>query len=130
MLSEYAGLPQDKILEAPVAVVTSRFHLRRAERLADRMGFTDIKGVASKTPVLKIPHAYVREICAYVKLNLRILLRGVDVEIVPVSVFEHLNHYREHPDFALRALSLRHPLVEEYQYFLNLIEGNLAFVFH
>lgn len=76
MLSDYTGLPQSKILESPVAVVTSRFHLRRAERLADRMGFTDIKGVASKTPILKIPHAYVREVCAYIKLNLRILLTG------------------------------------------------------
>jgi len=76
MLSEYTGLPKSKILESSLAVVTSHFHLRRAERLAERMGFTDIKGIASKIPVLKIPHTYVREICAYLKLNLRILLTG------------------------------------------------------
>lgn len=81
MLSDYTALPQSKILESPVAVVTSRFHLRRAELLAERMGFTNIKGISSKTPVLKIPHTYVREICAYIKLNLRILLTGKPARI-------------------------------------------------
>ena len=76
MLAEYKGVSVEEILETPTAVVTSRFHLRRAERLASRMGFTNIKGIPSPCPAIYVPHNYVREICAYVKLNLRILLTG------------------------------------------------------
>ncbi len=76
MLAEYKGVSVEEILETPTAVVTSRFHLRRAERLASRMGFTNIKGIPSPCPAIYVPHDYVREICAYVKLNLRILLTG------------------------------------------------------
>lgn len=76
MLSDFTEKTQDQILESPIAVVTSHFHLRRAERLANRMGFTNIHGVSSKIPAINVPHTYVREICAYIKLNLRILLTG------------------------------------------------------
>jgi uncharacterized SAM-binding protein YcdF (DUF218 family) len=76
MLAEYKGVSVQEILETPTAVVTSRFHLRRSERLARRMGFTNVKGIAAKCPAIYVPHCYVREICAYVKLNLRILLTG------------------------------------------------------
>ena len=76
MLADYEGLSQQEILDSRIAVVTSYFHLRRAERLARRMGFTCIKGVGSKTAPLNILHTYVREICAYIKLNLRIMLTG------------------------------------------------------
>lgn len=76
MLAEYKGVSVEEILETPTAVVTSRFHLRRAERLASRMGFTNIKGIPSPCPAIYVPHNYVREICAYVKLNMRILLTG------------------------------------------------------
>ncbi len=76
MLAEYKGVSVEEILETPTAVVTSRFHLRRSERLAHRMGFTNIKGIPAKCPAIYVPHNYVREICAYVKLNLRILLTG------------------------------------------------------
>ncbi len=76
ILAEYKGVSVKEILETPTAVVTSRFHLRRAERLASRMGFTNIKGIPSPCPAIYVPHDYVREICAYVKLNMRILLTG------------------------------------------------------
>lgn len=76
MLAEFKGQSIQEVLETPTAVVTSRFHLRRSERLARRMGFKNIKGIPAACPVIYIPHNYVREICAYVKLNLRILLTG------------------------------------------------------
>ena len=76
MLSEYRGVSVQEILEMPTVVVTSRYHLRRSERLARRMGFTNIKGIGSACQAVYVPHSYVREICAYVKLNLRILLTG------------------------------------------------------
>ena len=76
MLADFEGVSQQQILDSRIAVVTSYFHLRRAERLAKRMGFTKIKGIGSKTSPINVPHCYVREICAYIKLNLRILLTG------------------------------------------------------
>ena len=82
MLADFEGLSQQQILDSRIAVVTSYFHLRRAERLAKRMGFTCIKGVGSKTPPLNVLHTYVREICAYIKLNARILLTGQPKKIV------------------------------------------------
>ncbi len=74
MLAEYKGMSVSEVLETPTAVVTSRFHLRRSERLARRMGFKNIKGIPAACPAIYVPHNYVREICAYVKLNVRILL--------------------------------------------------------
>ena len=76
MLSEYRGVDVQQVLNMPTVVVTSRYHLRRSERLARRMGFTNIKGIGARCPAIYVPHSYVREICAYVKLNLRILLTG------------------------------------------------------
>jgi len=76
MLAEYKNVTQQEILNSRILVVTSDFHMRRAQRLAARMGFTNIKGLVSKTPAFKVPHCYVREICAYIKLNMRIILTG------------------------------------------------------
>ena len=76
MLSDYKGVSTKEILNMPTVVVTSRFHLRRSERLAHRMGFKNIKGIPAACPAIYIPHSYIREICAYVKLNARILLTG------------------------------------------------------
>lgn len=74
ILSKETGKTTQEILDSKIVVVTSNFHLRRAERLASRMGFSDIKGVGSRLPWIYVPHMYVREICAYLKLNLRILI--------------------------------------------------------
>ena len=76
MLAEYRGVSIQEVLDMPTAVVTSNYHLRRSERLARRMGFTNIKGIPAACPAIYVPHSYVREICAYVKLNFRILLTG------------------------------------------------------
>ncbi len=76
LLSESREMSLQEVLETSTVVVTSRFHLRRAERLARRMGFTNVKGIGAACPAIYVPHNYVREICAYVKLNLRILLTG------------------------------------------------------
>ena len=76
ILAENQNVPQSQILESDVLIVTSFFHLARAQRLARRMGFTKITGLGTKTPVIKVLDCYCREICAYIKLNLRILLTG------------------------------------------------------
>lgn len=64
------------ILQSRIIVVTSDFHLARALRIAKRIGFTNVTGLCAKTPLILIPNLYVREIAAYIKLNLRILLTG------------------------------------------------------
>ena len=76
LLAEYKHTTVQEIINTPTALVSTNYHLRRAELLAHRMGFTKIKGIPSGCPAIYIPHSYVREICAYVKLNLRILLTG------------------------------------------------------
>lgn len=76
MLAEHKGMTYAEVLLTPTLIVTSRFHLRRSQRLARRMGFTNIKGIPAACPPVYVLHNYVREICAYVKLNLRILLTG------------------------------------------------------
>src|SRR5574344_662035 len=65
-----------EVLTQPIIIVTSNFHLRRAERLASRIGFTQVYGLSAPTPALFVLNCYCREICSYVKLNLRILLTG------------------------------------------------------
>lgn len=76
MLADYSGKSTQEILNSDIAVVTSYFHLRRAERLAARLGFTSIKGIGSSCEKIKTLHVYVREICSYIKLDLRIMLTG------------------------------------------------------
>lgn len=73
ILSEYSGKSISEILNSPITVITNDFHIARAERLAKRMGFTNIYGKCAKTPILFRPNVYSREILCYVKLNLRIL---------------------------------------------------------
>ena len=81
MLAEYAGVSKAEILESRIVVVSSYYHLRRAERLADRMGFENVWGYGAKCAPVLVPMSYVREICAYIKLNLRILLTGKPARI-------------------------------------------------
>lgn len=76
MLANERNVSKSEILNSEIVVVTTTFHLRRAERLANRMGFKNIKGIPSKCSAFHVPMSYVREICAYIKLNLRILLTG------------------------------------------------------
>ncbi len=76
VLAEYKGVSTQEVLNTPTAVVTTNYHLRRSERLARRIGYTNIKGIPAPCPAIYVPCSYVREICAYVKLNLRIMLTG------------------------------------------------------
>ena len=76
MLADFSGVSKQDILNSDIVVISNYFHLRRAERLATRMGFTSIKGIGAPCEKIKALHIYVREICAYVKLNLRILFTG------------------------------------------------------
>lgn len=76
MLSEYKNCPQSQILQSNIVIVTSFYHLARAQRLARRMGFSHTTGLGSKTPIIKLLDSYTREICAHLKLNMRILLTG------------------------------------------------------
>lgn len=82
LLSETLGVSKQTILESRVIIVTSRFHLHRAELLASRLGYTNTDGISAHCPVIYLPHNYVREICAYVKLSLRILLTGKPHQII------------------------------------------------
>lgn len=76
MLADFKGVSEEEILNERMMIVTSHFHMRRAQRLAKRLGFADFSGRTSSIPLYSIPHTYLREICAYVKLNMRILLTG------------------------------------------------------
>jgi len=76
LLAQHQNVSNKQILQSEVLIITSNFHLRRAERLANRLGYTSITGVGTKIPAINALHIYVREICAYIKLNLRILLTG------------------------------------------------------
>lgn len=76
LLAEYEGVSVNQILQSQIAVVSSKYHLRRAERLAARMGFEHIYGIPAKVGYVTVVHSYVREICAYLKLNIRVFLTG------------------------------------------------------
>ena len=77
-----AGTDLSKILNTPVVILTSRYHLARAERIATLEGYRKVYGIASGIPVLYVLNAYSREICSYVKLNLRILFTGQPASLV------------------------------------------------
>lgn len=81
ILADFKGVSQKEILNEKMMIITSHFHMRRAQRLAKRMGFKNFSGRTSSLPIYISLHIYVREICAYIKLNLRILLTNKPVEI-------------------------------------------------
>ncbi len=74
LLSKENKCSIQEILQSKVIIVTSFFHLRRAQILAQRLGYRNINGYYAKTPVFYILHLYVREVCAYIKLALRLVL--------------------------------------------------------
>lgn len=76
VLSEYTGKSIEEILNSRITVITNDFHIARAERLAKRIGYTQVTGFCAKTPVAFKLNTYCREICCYIKLNLRIFLTG------------------------------------------------------
>lgn len=52
--------------EAPLAMVTSDFHLLRAQRIARKAGFGAVSGVAAPTPLYVRYNAWLREYFAYI----------------------------------------------------------------
>lgn len=52
--------------DAPLIVVTSDFHLMRAERIAHKAGFRSVFGVAAPTPLYLRYNAWLREYFAYI----------------------------------------------------------------
>lgn len=73
MIAQTEGITIEQALSKKIVVVTSNFHLRRAERLASRIGYKNVRGIASPSEPFKYLHNYVKEICSYIKLNLRII---------------------------------------------------------
>lgn len=86
LLAEHDNISVEEVLASAVAVVTSDFHIARAQRLASRMGFQNVYGVASRTPSLFVLNSYCREICCYVKLDLRIFLTGKPDSLVQTAL--------------------------------------------
>jgi uncharacterized SAM-binding protein YcdF (DUF218 family) len=50
-----------------IIIVSSGFHLFRAKSIAKKMGYKNIGGIASKSPLLLVPNYYVREYLAILK---------------------------------------------------------------
>lgn len=66
----------NEILQSNIVIVTNFFHLHRAQIIAKRLGFANISGCAAPDEKLYMLTNYTREICAYIKLALRIALTG------------------------------------------------------
>jgi uncharacterized SAM-binding protein YcdF (DUF218 family) len=58
-----------------VAVLTSGFHLNRALFLARRTGITPVDGIRAPCPPLQAPNACLREVGAYWKLGIRLIVQ-------------------------------------------------------
>ncbi len=82
VLADFSGLSKSEVLKKRFVIVSNGFHLRRAQRLAARIGYENVKGISARSPAFYIPHNYVREICAYVKLNMRIFFTGQPSRLV------------------------------------------------
>ena len=74
--ADYLGVSLSELKNKEIVLVTSESHLARTKLIARRMGFSKVKGVASKTPLLYVPNNYAREVFAYFKLAGRILFTG------------------------------------------------------
>lgn len=61
----YSGNLTD--LNKKVIIVSSGFHLFRAKNIAKKIGYKNIGGIASTTPLLLLPNYYVREYFAVIK---------------------------------------------------------------
>jgi uncharacterized SAM-binding protein YcdF (DUF218 family) len=54
-------------LNKKIIIVSSGFHLFRAKNIAKKIGYKNIGGIASKSPLLLLPNYYVREYLAILK---------------------------------------------------------------
>lgn len=76
LISKEKNISTEEVLNSNITIITTDFHIARAEKLALKMGFKNISSVKAKTPLLFRLNSYSREILAYLKLNLRILFTG------------------------------------------------------
>ena len=82
IIAREEGISLQQALTLPVTIITSRFHLRRAQILAGRLGYQNVRGIPTKIQPLNVLTSYAREICAYIKLALRIILTGQPASLV------------------------------------------------
>ncbi len=54
-------------IDRKVVIISSGFHLFRAKCIARKIGYKNIGGIGSKTPLLLLPNYYVREYFAFLK---------------------------------------------------------------
>lgn len=76
VLAEHENVSVEKILDSQIVIISSFPHIARAQQIAKRLGYKETFGLASKTPAIFVPHSYLRESCAQIKLALRILFTG------------------------------------------------------
>lgn len=90
LIAKNKGCSLTEVLEMPLTIVTSSFHLRRAEILAERLGFKKTFGLSAHVPAIFVLNVYAREICAYAKLGLRIILTGEPSQIKTMQADQNL----------------------------------------
>lgn len=82
ILCENLNKSTDEILNSKNVIVSNFYHLSRAQKIARRLGFKNVSGIGASTPKINVPISYVREICAHLKLDLRILFTQKPAEIL------------------------------------------------
>lgn len=73
VLAGHENVSVKKILDSRIVIISSFPHIARAQQIAKRLGYKEAFALASKTPLIFVPHSYLRESCAQIKLALRIL---------------------------------------------------------
>lgn len=74
IIAKKEGKTLTQVLDYPIVLVSSGYHLTRIERIAKKLGFTKIYCISAKTPKICILDSYLREAFAHIKLQLRIIL--------------------------------------------------------
>ena len=67
-IKEKINLTEEEVLNKEIVIITSYFHLHRAELIAKKAGFTRVHGIACHIPWYDVPLCYTREIGSYMKL--------------------------------------------------------------
>lgn len=75
VIAQDSGVAAAQALHQSIAIATSGYHLSRAEHIARALGYTNVSGIAALTPPLAVPRAYLREILAWIKLDLTMFFK-------------------------------------------------------
>lgn len=75
-IADDKGCAMEEALKTPVIIVTNGYHLSRAQEIARRLGYSSVAGIAAPTPPLAAARAYIREVLAWVKLDLTAAITG------------------------------------------------------